>query len=161
MQIEAKLAATSLLPINSYTSNLDKNNNVIYLGSVMDIKIESPIRISFETIGFEDDYGSIEFKITIGTSGFDYNQSISFNTWIAYYHIDAFLNALNENKKAELVNLDGNFSLIIDSNENYIEWSHIEFRYSDNIFSTFKARREVNDFYYNIVKSFNDYPKWW
>ncbi|MGJ3351943.1 hypothetical protein [Providencia sp. Je.9.19] len=127
----------------------------------MDIRIESPISISFETIGFEDNYGSIEFKITISTSGFDYNQSISLNTWIAYYHIDEFLNDLNENKKSELVNLDGNFSLIIDSSENYIEWSHVEYRYSDNIFSTFKARREINDFYYNIVKAFNDYPKWW
>ncbi|MGG4608535.1 hypothetical protein [Providencia sp. Me31A] len=127
----------------------------------MDIKIGQPLDISFETIGFEDKYGSVEFKITIITSGFDYHQSMSLNTWFSYYDIDEFIKNLRENNESKLTNLGGDFNLTVDSSENYIEWSHVEHRYSENTFSTFKARRELNDFYPNIVEAFKDYPRWW
>lgn len=127
----------------------------------MDIKIGHPIDISFETIGFEDKYGSVEFKITIITSGFDYHQSMSLNTWLSYYDIDEFIKNLSENNESKLTDLGEDFNLTINSSENYIEWSHVEYRYSANIFSTFKVRRELNDFYPSIVEAFKDYPRWW
>lgn len=127
----------------------------------MDIKIRQPLDISFETIGFEDKYGSVEFKITLLTSGFDYYQSMILNTWLSYCNIDEFIKNLNEKKESKLTDLSGEFNLTINIAENYIEWSHVEYRNSENIFSTFKARRELNDFYYNIVKTFNHYPRWW
>ena len=127
----------------------------------MDIKIGQPLDISFETIGFEDKYGSVEFKITIITSGFDYYQSMSLNTWLSYCGIDEFIKNLSEKKESKLTDLGEDFNLTINSSENYIEWSHVEHRYSENIFSTFKVRRELNDFYPNIVEAFKDYPRWW
>lgn len=127
----------------------------------MDIKITSPIDISFETVGFEDKYGSVEFKITIINGGFDYHQSLTLSAWFTYQSFDDFISNLTLRSTASLSDISDGFTLVLNPDEDYIECSYLDESYIINNHSSFKARRRLTDSYEQIALSFSDYPRSW
>ncbi|MEX9225937.1 hypothetical protein AB7W58_22895 [Providencia rettgeri] len=125
----------------------------------MDIKIENPIKITLETIGIEDCYSSIEFKITLAGGGINHHQSIELTTWITYSCFDDFIKNINKKSEAILIDISDNF--YIKLNIDFIECSFSYENYDFSHLSLFKIKCTLNNSYHKIVEAFNDYPRWW
>lgn len=127
----------------------------------MDIEIKHPIRIALDVIDIDEHIPSINFNVIIKVHKFSYDLEIISNLWIECKCFDEFVNNIQQGNIAHLENMRGDFELIVNNSQNYLEWACTKEDLEGNITES-KGREKLNaESVASIYEAFNAYPKWW
>lgn len=127
----------------------------------MDIKITSPVSIFFDATEIDKHVPSIQFAVTIKVQEFNYSLDISSCIWVDCKCFDEFVDAMRNEKPAELVSMNGRFKLKLDPASNMLEWLCSKETLDGCITYAQGSKKTRSDLQRAIAKAFIEYPKWW
>jgi hypothetical protein len=127
----------------------------------MDIKIDSPIRVGMSLLEFDDRIPSIRFFLELSVEKFEFSFSIKMSCWIECAVLDTFVDMLKRGKVARMQDMNNDFCLIVDCENNRLFWSSVKSDVSGNAINTGGEEALADGATSKILQEFENYPKWW
>ncbi|WP_434672570.1 hypothetical protein [Pseudomonas sp. R1-15] len=127
----------------------------------MDIKIDSPIRVGMSLLEFDDRIPSIRFFVELSVEKFEFSFSIKMSCWIECAVLDTFVDMLKRERVARMHDVNNDFSLVVDCENNRLLWSSVKRDVFGNAINTGGEEALANGATSKILQEFESYPKWW
>ncbi|MBI6622018.1 hypothetical protein YA0783_27430 [Pseudomonas corrugata] len=127
----------------------------------MDIKIDNPIRVGMSLIEFDDRIPSIKFSVELCVEKFEFSFSVNMTCWIECAVLDTFVDMLKRGRIARIQDMNNDFSLVFDCENNKLVWSCVKRDVSGNVINTGGEEALADGAMATVLQEFENYPKWW
>ncbi|WP_431080264.1 hypothetical protein [Pseudomonas thivervalensis] len=127
----------------------------------MDIQIDSPIRVAIKLVEFDEHIPSIKFSVEMLVEKFEFSFSISMSCWVECAVFDSFVDMLKQGRVARIEDMNNDFSLLVDVENNKLVWSCVKKDVAGGSIGVAGEEVLVDGAGDRILQAFESYPKWW
>lgn len=130
-------------------------------GIRMDIAIESPVRISMNVIEFDEHVPSMRLALSIVVKKFSGTFSVDAVCWMECSEFDAFMASIRSGENAKIVDMNREFSILIDVENVRFLWSLSKKDIEGGVVEASGNEILRDGDRERILSAFESYPKWW